>query len=92
MISAGCLGGCFLNHPKATIDYSGLRKGGKHSENSFLIRQFMIREDEGGKPTRADLLGLCSHHDKEQCERRNAAGDQSTTFSTSQRAALKRSG
>lgn len=92
MINAGCFGGCFLNHPKATIDYSGLRKGGKLSENSFLIRQFMIGEGEGGKPTLADLLGLSSDYGKEQCERRKAAGDQSTAFGSSQRAALKQSG
>lgn len=80
MINAGCFGGCFLNHPKATLNYPDLRKEVKHSENSFLIW-----EDEGGKPTLADLLGLSFHHDKGQCERRKAAEDQSTTFSTSQR-------
>lgn len=51
----------------------------------------MIKKGEGGKPTLADLLGLYSPHNKEQCERRKAAGDQSTTFGSSQRAALKQS-
>lgn len=52
----------------------------------------MIREGEGGRSAVADLLGMSSRCDKEQCERRKTAGDQSMTFRTSQRAALKRSG
>lgn len=42
MLNAWCFGGCFLNHPEATTAYSGLRKGGKHSGNSCLIKQFWI--------------------------------------------------
>lgn len=59
---------------------------------SFLLEQFMMREGEGGRPTVADPLGMSSHRDKEQRERRKTAGDQSTAWRTSQRAASKRPG
>lgn len=35
-INAGRFGESFLNHPEATVDYSGLRRGGRHSKNSFF--------------------------------------------------------
>lgn len=92
MINARCFGESFLNHPEATIDYSGLRKGGRHSENSFLIKQFVLRKGEGGRPTLVEHLGMFSHQDKEQHGRRKTAGDQSITFTRRERAALKPSG
>lgn len=49
------LWGLLFEPPEAIIAYSGLRKGGKHSENSFLIKQFMMRQGEGARPTLVDL-------------------------------------
>lgn len=72
MINVWCFGDCFLNHPEATIAYSGLRKRGKHSRNSFLIKQFMIREGKRGKQTLLDLLGMSFHDDGELRERRSS--------------------
>lgn len=89
MINTGHFGESFLNHPEATIDYSGLRNGGRYSENSFLIKWFMIREGGGGRPTLVELLGMSSHQDKEQHGRRKTAGDQSITFTRRKRTALK---
>lgn len=67
MINAWCFGGCLLNHPEAKIAYSDVWKGGNDSGNSFLIKQFMSgKAKEGGG---LDLLGMSSHHCKEQSER-----------------------
>lgn len=68
--------------------------GGMLSGNSFLIKQFMIREDKGGRWPLPDLLGVCTQQDKEQREGSTTTADreQSTTFGTSQRAVLKHRG